>query len=102
MASGGLHQELACKLERFSLALPFLADKLLVENQVAELVRQVHSHPVAENSGKHDDDRLLATSVPEYEIRMDMRADGLTDDVWSKGLDSLSVGLMIIFLSERT
>ncbi|HMZ50491.1 MAG TPA: penicillin-binding protein, partial [Flavobacteriales bacterium] len=26
-----------------------------------------------------DDGRLLATSVPEYDVRMDMRAEGLTN-----------------------
>jgi cell division protein FtsI (penicillin-binding protein 3) len=44
-----------------------------------------------------DDGRLLATSVPEYEIRMDMRADGLTDDVLRTGLDSLCLSLSTLF-----
>ncbi|MDX1407328.1 MAG: penicillin-binding protein, partial [Saprospiraceae bacterium] len=34
--------------------------------------------------------RLLATSLPIFEIRMDLRADGLTDDVFKSGLDSLA------------
>ena len=44
-----------------------------------------------------DDDRLLATSVPEYEIRMDMRADGLSDALFVTNLDSLSWGLSNLF-----
>lgn len=37
-----------------------------------------------------DDGSLLATSVPMYEIRMDMKADGLKPDVFNKGIDSLA------------
>ncbi len=44
-----------------------------------------------------DDDRLLATSIPEYEIRMDMSADGLTDAVFSSNIDSLSWQLSHLF-----
>lgn len=44
-----------------------------------------------------DDGRLLATSVPEYEIRMDMRADGLTNEVLKQGLDSLCMELSSLF-----
>ncbi|HMN05316.1 MAG TPA: penicillin-binding protein [Flavobacteriales bacterium] len=44
-----------------------------------------------------DDDRLLATSVPEYEIRMDMRADGLTKDLFAAHVDSLSWELAQLF-----
>ena len=44
-----------------------------------------------------DDDRLLATSIPEYEIRMDMAADGLTDSNFSSNIDSLSWHLSSLF-----
>lgn len=44
-----------------------------------------------------DDDRLLATSVPEYEIRMDMQADGLTNEAFNTNLDSLCWGLSKLF-----
>lgn len=44
-----------------------------------------------------DDDRLLATSVPEYEIRMDMRADGLTEELFMANVDSLSWELSRLF-----
>jgi cell division protein FtsI (penicillin-binding protein 3) len=36
---------------------------------------------------------LLATSVPSFEIRMDTRAEGLTDKVFKAGVDSLALML---------
>lgn len=48
-----------------------------------------------------DDGRLLATSVPEYEVHMDMRAEGLTDKLFFSGVDSLSLGLSALF-NDRT
>ena len=44
-----------------------------------------------------DDGRLLATSVPEYEIHMDMKAEGLSDKVFFSGIDSLALGLSSLF-----
>ena len=35
-----------------------------------------------------EDGSLLATSVPVYDIRMDMKADGLTPAVFTQGVDS--------------
>lgn len=43
------------------------------------------------------DGRLLATSLPSFEIRMDMKADGLTKEVFSAGIDSLSFCLAKMF-----
>lgn len=43
------------------------------------------------------DGRLLASSVPYYEIRMDFRARGLTSRVFYAGLDSLSLLLSRTF-----
>lgn len=48
-----------------------------------------------------EDGRLLATSVPEYEIRMDLLASGLTDEVFRSGIDSLSLMLAELF-GDRT
>lgn len=44
-----------------------------------------------------DDDRLLATSVPEYDIRMDLRAEGLTNALFNANIDSLSWELSQLF-----
>ncbi|MDR2848728.1 MAG: hypothetical protein LBV39_06440, partial [Bacteroidales bacterium] len=41
------------------------------------------------------DGRVLATSIPYYEIRMDTRAGGLTDDIFNANIDSLA-----LYLSE--
>lgn len=44
-----------------------------------------------------DDGRLLATSVPQYEVRMDMQADGLTDALFQANIDSLGLALATLF-----
>ncbi len=43
------------------------------------------------------DGRILATSVPFYEVRMDLKCPGLTDDVFNKNIDSLSIRLSRLF-----
>jgi cell division protein FtsI (penicillin-binding protein 3) len=43
------------------------------------------------------DGRLLATSIPSYEIRMDMKARGLTKSSFLKNIDSLSLCLSKLF-----
>ncbi len=37
-----------------------------------------------------EDDKLLATSLPSFEIRMDTRAEGLTQKIFDNGIDSLA------------
>ena len=44
-----------------------------------------------------EDGRLLSTSVPDYEIRMDLRADGLTDEVVASEIDPLCHALSAMF-----
>lgn len=55
--------------------------------------------PVEANRGNilADDGSMLATSVPVYDIRMDMAAQGLSDETFNTGIDSLSLGLARIF-----
>ncbi len=48
-----------------------------------------------------EDGRLLATSVPEYEVRMDMVPNGLTDELFRAHIDSLSLRLAGLF-GDRT
>jgi cell division protein FtsI (penicillin-binding protein 3) len=43
------------------------------------------------------DGRLLATSVPEYDVRMDMVPDGLTDERFEARIDSLAASLAALF-----
>ncbi len=49
-----------------------------------------------------DDGSMLATSVPIYEVRMDLNADGLTDDVFYGNLDSLCISLAQLFDDKST
>ena len=44
-----------------------------------------------------EDGRLLSTSVPDYEIRMDLRADGLTPELIASELDPLCQALSRMF-----
>jgi cell division protein FtsI (penicillin-binding protein 3) len=44
-----------------------------------------------------DDGSMLATSVPIYEVRMDMNADGLIDEVFNAEVDSLAICLSGLF-----
>ncbi len=41
--------------------------------------------------------RILATSMPHYEIRMDLRAAGLTDKLFNDNVDSLAIALAGLF-----
>lgn len=43
------------------------------------------------------DGRLLASSVPYYEIRMDTRSTGMDDKIFNSGIDSLSIKLSKLF-----
>lgn len=59
--------------------------------------------PVAAERGNiySADGRLLATSLPGFEIRMDMRADGLTKELFRQHIDSLSL-CMAKFFGDRS
>lgn len=48
------------------------------------------------------DGRLLATSLPSFELRMDMKADGLTKDVFRKNIDSLSLCMASFFKDKSS
>ena len=43
------------------------------------------------------DGRLMSTSIPIYDVRMDTRADGLTQEIFRAGIDSLSNCLSDLF-----
>ncbi len=49
-----------------------------------------------------DDMRLLASSVPFYEVRMDMRTPALSDQVFYKEIDSLAFCLSRLFRDRTT
>ena len=48
------------------------------------------------------DGRLLATSIPTYEIRMDFAANGLADSIFNKNVDSLAYRLASFFGDKST
>ena len=43
------------------------------------------------------DGRLMATSVPIYDIRIDTKTDGLSNEIFNAGIDSLSICLAQLF-----
>lgn len=47
------------------------------------------------------DGRLLATSMPKYEVRFDTKASGITDEVFKSKVDSLSVLLAATFTDKN-
>ncbi|NQV52039.1 MAG: transpeptidase family protein [Flavobacteriales bacterium] len=47
-----------------------------------------------------DDGSMMATSIPIYEVRMDLNADGLTDEVFNGEIDSLSIDLADLFKNQ--
>ena len=46
------------------------------------------------------DGRLISTSVPIYEVRMDMKADGLSKEVFDANVDSLALCLSQLFVDR--
>ncbi len=44
-----------------------------------------------------NDGHLLATSLPSFEVRMDMKADGLSKAIFHEGIDSLCISLAKMF-----
>jgi cell division protein FtsI (penicillin-binding protein 3) len=61
------------------------------------LTTQIRSIEASRGNIFSSDGSLLATSVPIYDIRMDLKADGLTSDVFNKNIDSLSLCLSQLF-----
>ncbi|PKP10278.1 MAG: peptidoglycan glycosyltransferase [Bacteroidetes bacterium HGW-Bacteroidetes-4] len=43
------------------------------------------------------DGRILATSVPYYEVRIDLKSPGITHEVFNKNIDSLALALSNLF-----
>ena len=61
------------------------------------LTTQIRSIEASRGNILSGDGSLLATSVPIYDIRMDLKADGLTENVFNKNLDSLALCLSALF-----
>ena len=65
--------------------------------QLEALTTDLRSIPATRGNIYGADGSLLATSIPVFEIRMDMQAEGLKDDVFNQGVDSLSICLANLF-----
>lgn len=70
----------------------------------AELKKKVESLTLVDKSIEAvrgniyaSDGSLLATSIPIYEIRMDLNTEALTDEIFNAGIDSLSYQLSHLF-----
>ncbi len=61
------------------------------------LTTQIRSIEASRGNIFSSDGSLLATSVPIYDIRMDLKADGLTEEAFKKNVDSLSLCLSNLF-----
>jgi cell division protein FtsI (penicillin-binding protein 3) len=92
---------LAMVLFAVGIAVKLFTIQLIEGEQWAQRARQVamDMRPVQPDRGHivAEDGRMLATSVPEYELRMDTRADGLTEDLFATRVDSLARGLSALF-----
>lgn len=77
-----------------------LAEKELWEE--AE-VNSVSFKTIEPNRGNiySSDGRLLAVSVPYYEVRMDMRSEAFTRDIFDRNIDSLSIKLSELFRDQH-
>ena len=109
MSDNNIRKEIVAKLGVIYIAV--VAFALVVVGKVLYL--QVAEHDKWANANKitqkdiiiepdrgdicATDGRILATSVPFYEIRMDLKCPALTDEIFNKYIDSLSIELSKLF-----
>jgi cell division protein FtsI (penicillin-binding protein 3) len=87
------------------LGIGILAQVIYIQNvkgsyyrAMADSITTKYAQVPAERGNIYSSDgRLLATSLPSFEIRMDMRADGLTKDLFNQHIDSLSLCMSKFF-----
>lgn len=112
-----MNREKEVILRRIRLVYVFIAlFAVLIAGKVAyiQFVEGDHWQEVAEGSTmryasidaargdiRADDGRLLATSIPVYEIRMDMARQVVHDEIFHRGIDSLCLALSRLF-RDRT
>lgn len=70
------------------------------EEKVARLTTDLREIVPSRGNIYADNGHLLATSIPVYEIRMDMRADALTEEVLMAHIDSLAHSLSALFADK--
>ncbi len=67
------------------------------KSKADSLTTQIRSIEASRGNIFSGDGSLFATSVPIYDVRMDLKADGLTKEAFDKGVDSLSLCLANLF-----
>jgi len=91
----------------FGLGVLIAAARLQLrsDGEFSELIRQKTTREIKVKAVRGniyaDDESLLATSVPTYNLIFDSRADGLTNELFRSKIDSLSIQLSILF-PEKT
>ena len=60
--------------------------------------------PVSADRGNtySDNGSLLAASIPYFELRMDLKADGLKEETFNEGVDSLAWNLSKTVMKDKT
>ena len=66
-------------------------------------ISSVRSKTIEPNRGNiySSEGRLMAVSVPYYEIRMDMRSEAFTREIFDRNVDSLSIQLAQLFRDQH-
>jgi len=72
-------------------------EKMKKKNSLRDIIIQPNRGDILATDG-----RLLATSLPSYEIRMDTRAAGMTDEIFNAGIDSLALCLSKLLGNKST
>jgi cell division protein FtsI (penicillin-binding protein 3) len=72
------------------------------KNKASNLTTQVKSIDAVRGNIYASDESLLATSVPIYEVRMDVNADALTDEIFNQNIDSLAICLADLFKDKSS
>src|SRR5690554_5144679 len=67
------------------------------ESKVAHITTDLREITPVRGNIYADNRDMLATSVPVYEIRMDMLAEGLSDEDYFQNFDSLCAALSTLF-----
>jgi cell division protein FtsI (penicillin-binding protein 3) len=72
-------------------------DTVSVTGESEELLTTTRTIEAVRGNIYSDNGSLLATSVPVYEVRMDMKADGLSSEVFLENVDSLAMEMANLF-----
>lgn len=77
-------------------------DASSVTDQQTPLLTDMRTIEAVRGNIYSDNGSLLATSIPIYEVRMDMKADGLSNDTFYTHVDSLAIELSRLFKDKSS